>query len=239
MAGIVDDEAELERVPSPSDLGEEHTVRPVPWRARLRSVVVGTVLVVFLGSVLAALSRIGGPGWTMAVGAAVLSGGLCVAVLRRGGDVDPRWLAVPLSVSILAAGLLAPSPRPLPAVLAGLAVLILVTTGLAVFQRRLTRTRSLVLAWNEAFARLAESPRRAVSCTLDVETVEHPRGRRVEGEVAYVAADGTRRTASLVSPPLVGLDLPAGRGVHARSPAVVWHTDDHTVVLTRVLATGV
>lgn len=239
MTGIVEDAVELERPPSPSDLGEEHTLRPVPWRVRLRSAAIGVALGVFLWSVLASALTIGGPGWDRAVAAAVASGVACVVVTRRGGDVDPRWVAAPITVSALVAIVLPQVRLPFPAVLAVGAVLIILQVCLAQFQRGLTTTRRLVLAWNDAFSRLAESPRRAVTCELHVTTIERAGRRRVEGSVTYVAEDGTQHTVALVSAPAIGLDLPANLAVDARSPAVTWHAADHSVVLTRVLGTPV
>lgn len=239
MTVIVDDETELERPPSPSDLGEEHTLRPVPWSVRRRSAAIGVALGTFLWSVLATALTIGGQGWDRAVAAAVVSGVLCVVVTRRGGDVDPRWVAAPIAASALLAIVLPQVPLPFPAVLAVGAVLIILQVCLAQFQRGLTTTRRLVLAWNDAFARLAESPRRAVTCELHVTTVERVGRRRIEGSVSYVAEDGTQHTVPLVSAPAVGLDLLANVAVDAGSPAVTWHAADHSVVLTRVLAIGV
>lgn len=237
MTGIVEDVDALEVAPAPSDLTSEHAVRPVAWSTRVRSGSQGVLAGAVVAAALNAAAAIGGAGWPLSVGLTLLLGVLLVLLVARGGEQDLRWylgaaVVVPLGVLVSGAG------EGGVVVDAVLVLLVGVAAGTTVhLDRTIRRLRREVLSWNHAYARLAGAPLRARSARLETRLVDAGPVRRVEGHVVYVGHDGSEHVVPLATIADTRIEVSADRVVDPASPAVSWHTADHSTVLTRVLAT--
>ena len=236
---IVEDADALEVVPAPSDLTREHAVRPVAWSTRARSGSQGLLAGAVVTTVLHAIAAIGETGWPLAVALALAFGTVLVVLVVRGGEQDLRWYVgatavVPAGVLAVGAGEGGVAVDALLVLLVGAAVATTVQVD-----RTIRRWRRRVLDWNRAYGRLAAAPLRARSAHLSTRLVDVGPVRRVEGHVVYVAHDGTEHEVPLTTMAETRVEVPPEVPVGPASPAVAWHSADHSVVLTRVLVARV
>lgn len=239
MTSIVEDADALGVAPDPSDLTREHAIRPVAWSTRARSGSQGLLAGAVVTTGLHAIAAIGDPGWSLAVGLTLTLGTVLVLLLVRGGEQDLRWYCG--AAAVVPAGVLAVGAGEGGVVVDALLVLLVgLAVGLTVqVDRTIRRWRRRVLEWNRAYARLAAAPLRARSAHLETRLVDAGPVRRVEGHVVYVGQDGTEHEVPLTTMAQTRLEVPPDTPVGPGSTAVAWHSADHSVVLTRVLATRV
>lgn len=228
------------------DLGEVVTsvVAEVPWSARaasaLQGLVIGAVaacvvLLIFLvpeGVVLAPVLGVG-VGTVAAVGLGILN-------RRRNFQLlDHRRV---LAVAALVVGVVATVPPPAASHF-GARLILLTAAGTfgylsySIWQQVRAAAREAE-AWNEGYRRLAEDPQQASSVQLDIREDIQPGGTRgVAGTAAYADAAGVVRTVPLSTLTRFQFAMDGFDQVSDDSDSLVWHSVDHSVVLTRITLT--
>lgn len=227
---------DLDTPPAPDELGNESTSFGIA--ARLLSLglglLVGAAVATFPQAVIAIEQ---GFSWSLLV-SLLAALALFPALRQSAGRVDVRIVlataSVLLFVPVLVPGLLPAGGWRLfvtfGAILAVLSAVVLL---------RVRGARKDVVAWNRAYAHLARSPRRAAEARLALEREQIGNGHRFAGSVEYVDETGERHVVPATSARRLRLVYTADQVVTSDSACVVWHSPDHSVVLTKALMTGV